>query len=117
MPIEPYLKLYQPALKGVCLEWLFPNEGAQGEEFVREMYANCPKKFGWFHQGGSHEMRGGWHLFEFWQFRAYEKEISQFCLDMAVKFNKQLIIDPAIYSPGILSGDQQAAIEYRHVKL
>lgn len=93
MKIEPYLKLYRPPLKGVCLEYFFPHLGEEGERFAREMYATCPRKFVPFHQGGAHDMQGGWHLFEFWNFNVESKLVIDFCKEIAKKFDKELIID------------------------
>lgn len=93
MSLEPYLKLYKPHMKGVCLEYFFSYLGEESEQFAYVIHKTCPKKFGWFHQGGANALNGGWHLFEFWNFRLHPTEIMSYCQELAKQFDKELIIE------------------------
>lgn len=93
MAIQPYLKLYRPAAKGVCLEWFFPGDGTGSREFAEWMYINAPKSTGWFHQGGSSDREGGWHLFEFWQYEADPEKVAKLANEAAARFGKELIVE------------------------
>lgn len=89
---EPYLKLYCPVGKGVCLEWYFPDT-TNSREFAEYIYDNRPSKGDMFHQGGSHNMDGGWHLFEFWNFDRCQQEVIDLAKNAAKTFGKTLIVD------------------------
>lgn len=93
MAIQPYLKLYRPPLKGVCLEWFFPDERAASVEFANWMRANAPPRSDMFHQGGSNDLAGGWHFFEFWNFASHSEAVTALAYEAAKKWGKQLIIE------------------------
>jgi hypothetical protein len=93
MAIQPYLKLYRPAMKGVCLEWFFPNEPQSSVGFANWARANAPKDSGVFHQGGSHDLAGGWHLFEFWNYELKATEVYVFAHEAARRWGKKLIVE------------------------
>lgn len=93
MAIEPYLKLYKAHLKGICLEWYFPNEPQSSVGFANWARANAPKDSDMFHQGGSHDLAGGWHLFEFWGYERCQDEVKAFAEEAGRRWGKHLIID------------------------
>ena len=95
--LKSHLKLFKPEGKGVCLEWFYPEEGDRGEEFAREMYVSCPRATGWFHQGGLPNMKGGWHLFEFWNYDRDPELVITFCKAIAEQFGKTLTIEAAVF--------------------
>lgn len=93
MAIQPYLKLYRPHMKGVCLEWFFPDEPQSSVGFANWMRANAPRSSDMFHQGGSNDLAGGWHLFEFWNFANHVDAVTALAHDAANKWGKQLIVE------------------------
>ncbi|QIG72684.1 hypothetical protein EVB97_126 [Rhizobium phage RHph_Y65] len=89
-----YIRLYRPEGKGVCLEFARANDYETATKFADLFKEIMPKKFNWFHQGGTNfnNEPSDWHLFEFWGYDSNPLRIRCYCVVLADMLGLSLMI-------------------------